>query len=54
MGTAGIDPVTFDLSVMNPNDSEEIAHRSPHAIMDEIAELDVESAAVLENIRALI
>jgi type I restriction enzyme M protein len=49
-----IDPVTFDLSVKNPNGGEEIAHRSPQAIMDEIAELDAESAEVLGNIRALL
>ncbi len=49
-----IDQTTFDLSVKNPNGSEEIAHRSPREIMDEIAELDAESAATLENIRALL
>src|SRR5213080_636709 len=31
-----IDPTTFDLSVKNPNGGEEVAHRSPEAIMDEI------------------
>jgi type I restriction enzyme M protein len=49
-----IDPATFDLSVKNPNGGEEIAHRSPAAILDEIAALDVESAEVLGNIRALL
>ncbi len=49
-----IDSTTFDLSVKNPNGGEEIAHRSPDAIMDEIAALDAESAEVLENIRALL
>src|SRR5438132_889776 len=39
-----IDQTTFDLSVENPNGGEEIAHRSPAAIMDEIATLDAESA----------
>jgi hypothetical protein len=34
---ATIDPKTFDLSVKNPNGGEEIAHRSPQEIMDEIA-----------------
>ena len=42
-----IDPTTFDLSVKNPNGGEEIAHRSPQEIMDEIAALDAESAEVL-------
>ena len=49
-----IDKMTFDLSVKNPNGGEEIAHRSPQVIMDEIAALDAESAEVLGNIRALL
>jgi len=51
---ADIDPKTFDLSVKNPNGVEEIAHRSPQEIMDEIAALDAESAEVLGNIKALL
>jgi type I restriction enzyme M protein len=49
-----IDKTTFDLSVKNPNGGDEIAHRSPAAIMDEIAALDAQSAEVLEGIRALL
>src|ERR1700682_5121724 len=49
-----IDQTTFDLSVKNPNGGEEIAHRSPAEIMDEIAALDSESAEVLANIKALL
>jgi type I restriction enzyme M protein len=49
-----IDPATFDLSVKNPNGGEEITHRSPQAIMDEIAALDAESARVLGKIKALL
>ncbi|MFA5167313.1 MAG: N-6 DNA methylase [Candidatus Omnitrophota bacterium] len=49
-----IDPATFDLSVKNPNGGEEITHRSPKAIMDEIAMLDAKSAKVLGNIKALL
>lgn len=33
---------------------EEVTHRSPQAIMDEIAALDAESAKVLANIRKLL
>jgi type I restriction enzyme M protein len=51
---ANIDPATFDLSVKNPNGGEEVTHRSPQAIMDEIVALDAESAQVLGNIRALL
>ncbi len=50
----GIDKATFDLSVKNPNGGEEIAHRTPQEIMDEIAALDAESAEVLAGIRALL
>ena len=49
-----IDPTAFDLSVKNPSGGEEIAHRSPVEIMDEIAALDAESAEVLGNIKALL
>jgi type I restriction enzyme M protein len=49
-----IDQTTFDLSARNPNGGEEIAHRSPEEIMDEIAALDIESAEVVENIQGLL
>jgi type I restriction enzyme M protein len=45
---------TFDLSVKNPNGGEEVVHRSPADILDEIAALDVEAAEVLGNIRGLL
>ena len=51
---AKVDPVTYDLSVRNPNGGDEVVHRSPQAIMDEIAALDAESAEVLETIRGLL
>jgi type I restriction enzyme M protein len=50
----GIETETFDLSVKNPNGGEEVAHRSPKAILDEIAALDKESAEVLAGIRRLL
>jgi hypothetical protein len=40
-------------SVKNPNGAEEIAHRTPQEIMDEIAKLSAESAEVLGKIRVL-
>jgi type I restriction enzyme M protein len=49
-----IDQTTFDLSVKNPDGGEEVIHRSPEDIMDEIASLDVESAEVLATIRGLL
>jgi type I restriction enzyme M protein len=50
---AAIDQTTFDLSVKNPNGREEVVHRSPADIMNEIAALDAESAQVLAKIRGL-
>ena len=47
-----IDPT--DLSVKNPKGGEEVTHRSPEDIMDEIAALDAESAEVLGTIRGLL
>ncbi|MCE5308958.1 MAG: type I restriction-modification system subunit M [Acidobacteriales bacterium] len=52
--TKSIDKATFDLSVKNPNGGEEVKHRSPLKIMDEIAKLDAESAKVLERIKGLL
>jgi type I restriction enzyme M protein len=49
-----VDKATFDLSVKNPNGGDDIAHRSPQAIIDEIAALDAESAGVLASINALL
>ena len=49
-----IDQTSFDLSVKNPNGGEEVAHRSPEEIMDEIAALDAESTEVLQTIRGLL
>lgn len=51
---ATLDTATYDLSVKNTNGHEEIIHRCPQAIMDEIAALDAESAEVLAKIRALL
>ena len=49
-----IDPKTFDLSVKNPSGGEEVVHRSPADIIDEIIALDAESTSVLERIKALL
>jgi len=51
---AGVDTSTWDLSVKNPNNGEEVTLRSPEEIMDEIAALDAESAEVLGAIRTLL
>jgi type I restriction enzyme M protein len=49
-----VDQATFDLSVKNPEGGEEVTHRSPEEIMDEIAALELESAEILASIRALL
>jgi type I restriction enzyme M protein len=49
-----IDQATFELSVKNPNGGEEITHRSPANILDEILALDAETTEVLASIRALL
>ena len=54
MDVRSLNPAEVDLSVKNPDGGEEITHRSPAAIMKEIAALDAESAAVLANIRKLL
>lgn len=49
-----IDPATCDLTVRNPNAPEAEALRSPQEILDEIAALDAESAALLARVRELL
>ena len=49
-----IDPARCDLCVKNPNGGEEMSYRSPEGIMDEIAAMDAQSAAVLQTIRGLL
>jgi type I restriction enzyme M protein len=51
---ATINRTTFDLSVKNPNNCEEITHRSPAAIMEEIFALDAQSAEILNSIRGML
>ncbi|KJS26978.1 MAG: type I restriction-modification protein subunit M [Pseudomonas sp. BRH_c35] len=54
LDVSGLDQASYDLSVKNANSGEDVAHRSPQAIMDEIAALDMESAQVLVKIRRLL
>ena len=54
MDAADIDQATWDLTVRNPDGGEEVVHRSPQEILDEIAALDAESAEVLAKIRAML
>lgn len=54
VNVASVDQKRFDLTVRNPNRVEEVTHRTPVDIIEEIAALDAESAEVLENIKALL
>jgi len=49
-----VDKSTYDLSVKNPNGGEDVTHRTPLEILDEIAKLDAETAEVLAGIRGLL
>jgi len=49
-----IDQTTFDLSAKNPNTPEEAPLRKPKEILKEMADLDKESAAVLNSILEMI
>ena len=51
---ATIDQTSFDLSVRNPDAGEEVALRSPEAILEEIATLDTQSAEILAEIRTML
>jgi len=54
INVAGIDPGTCDLSVKNPNRQDEAELRAPEEILEELAALDEESAALMDNIRGLL
>lgn len=49
-----INQENFDLSVKNPNRSDEVILRNPYEIMDEIIALDTENSEILANIRRLL
>ena len=51
---ADVDPQTWDLSVKNPDGGEPVTHRAPQAILDEIADLDKQSADLLKKVRGLL
>jgi type I restriction enzyme M protein len=51
---ADIDKITYDLSVKNPNQVQDIQHRSPYEIIAEIMDLDCKSAEIIESIKALL
>jgi type I restriction enzyme M protein len=51
---ADVDIGTWELSVKNPNGKDEVVLRDPKEIIDEMRELDKESAEILKVIRGLV
>ncbi|ARO31296.1 type I restriction-modification system subunit HsdM [Rhizobium sp. NXC14] len=49
-----IHPVSFDMSVKNPNREETVAYRDPKDIIEEMIALDAESAEILQTIRGML
>jgi type I restriction enzyme M protein len=54
ISAADLDPSTYDLSVKNPNAPEEAPLRAPQEIIADMLARDVETAAILENIRGML
>lgn len=54
VNVADINTDTYDLSVKNPNKKEEAPLREPQEILEEISELDKESAEILKGIKGLL
>ena len=54
VNVSALDESTYELSVKNPNGGEEVKHRTPQEILDEIAELGAESDGLLRTIRGLL
>jgi type I restriction enzyme M protein len=49
-----VDTNVYDLSAKNPHKKDETTLREPQEILDEISELDTESAEILSVIRGLL
>jgi len=54
VNVADVDTTTYDLSVKNPHKKDESALRDPRAILDEIKQLDEESAEILNTIQRIL
>ena len=51
---ATVNKDTWDLTVNNPNTVEEVDNRTPHEIIAEIEQLDVQAAQALQAIKELL
>ncbi len=54
VGATDINPLTYDLSVKNPNKANDVILRTPQDIIAEMVELDAESAKILTGIRGML
>lgn len=54
INAADLEVETYDLSVKNPNAPEEAPLRSPEEIIADMLARDVETAAILEDIRGML
>jgi len=54
VNVADINKDTFDLSVKNPNNNDEIILREPKEILDEMKVLDNKSTEILQTIKDLL
>ncbi|MFA5859075.1 MAG: N-6 DNA methylase [Elusimicrobiota bacterium] len=54
VNVADVDTTTCDLSVKNPNKKDEAALREPGIILDEMKELDEESAGIIKEIKRIL
>jgi type I restriction enzyme M protein len=51
---ATVNPETWDLSVKNPVGNDEVIHREPSKIIEDIESIDAENQKILERIKGLI
>lgn len=49
-----IDTATYDLSVRNPNKKDEVALRSPLAIIEDMERLDTEAKEVIGRLKNIL
>jgi len=54
VNVADVDKTTFDLSVKNAHKKDETVLREPKKILDEMKELDEETAEIMKTIRGLV
>ena len=54
LNVASIDTATYDLSVKNPNKKDEVALRSPLAIIEDMERMDEEAKEVMGRLKNIL